>query len=268
MSFKKRLAEATGMDENWLPSSYQIVGRVLLLKLMKIKKLSEKKKIAASILSLFPYVKTVYEISRVENEFRIPKVKKLAGNGTVTIHKEHGIFYKLDVSKIMFSKGNLFERQRLVRKVKASETLIDMFAGIGYFSLPLARHVKKIYAVEKNPVAFRYLKENIKLNRIKNIEPILGDNREILLSDTADRISMGCFPDTEKFLPFAIKMLKKKGVIHFHNAYRSDELWNKPLTHLDKGLASATYKILDKKKVKSVGPNRYHVVLDVLVKKA
>lgn len=265
MSFRQKLASATGIDEGLLPSSYQIIGNVLLLRFMKIKEIRQKKRIALSIPKLLPYVKTVCEISGVEKEFRTPQVRKLAGDETETVHKEHGILYKLDASKIMFSKGNLFERQRLVRLVKKDETVIDMFAGIGYFSLPLAKHVKKIYAVEKNPVAFRYLKKNIKLNRIKNVEPILGDNRTLKLEGIANRIIMGYFPNTEKFLPFAINMLKQKGTIHFHNTYKMNELWEKPIRQLDK--LGINYKITRKKKVKSVAPKTYHVVLDVTVRK-
>lgn len=267
MSFKRKLSEATGIEEKLLPSSYQIVGHVLLIKFMKLKNLSWKKKIAASILEILPYVKTVCEITKVKGEFRAPETRKLAGDGTVTVHKEHGILYRLDAAKIMFSKGNLFERQRLIGQVKRNETIVDMFAGIGYFSLGLAKKAKKIIAIEKNPVAFRYLKENIKLNRISNIAPFLADNRKLKLENLADRVIMGYLPRTEKFLPFAVKTLKNKGIIHFHNTYKTDELWRKPVIELKKNLSGLTYSIVDKKKVKSIAPNTYHAVIDIQVKK-
>lgn len=267
MSFKQKLASATGIDERLLPSSYQIIGNVLLLRFMKIKEIRQKKKIALAILKLLPYVKTVCEISRVEKEFRIPIVRKLAGNGTVTIHKEHGILYKLDASKIMFSKGNLFERQRLTGMVRHDETVVDMFAGIGYFSLGLAKKAKKVIAIEKNPLAFGYLKENIELNRISNIEPLLGDNRKIKLEGIADRVIMGYLPHTDRFLPFAARMLKNKGTIHFHNIYRADELWLKPRNQLKEKLSAVAYRIASKKKVKSVAPKMYHVVIDIGIKR-
>src|SRR3989344_413855 len=263
MSFKKRLAEKTGIEEELLPSSYQIIGNVMLLKFMKIKSLTKKKAIASAILETFPYVETVCEIKRIDKEFRIPKVRRLAGNGTITIHTEHGMKYKLDASKIMFSKGNLYERQRLLSKIKKDETVIDMFAGIGYFSLSIAKKCKKVYAIEKNPIAYKYLKENIKLNKIKNIEPILGDNRKIRLNEKADRIVMGYFPGTEKFVPNALKMLKPNGIIHFHNTYREDEVWEKPMNDIKKNIKR--FKILDKKVVKSVSPRTYHVVIDVKI---
>lgn len=265
MSFRKKLAKATGLPERILPSSYQIIGNVLLLKFMKIKSLQQKRKIASAIMKLLPYVKTVCEINKVEREFRIPKIRKLAGNGTVTMHKEHGLLYKLDVAKIMFSKGNLNERQRLVKQVKKG-VIVDMFAGIGYFSLGL-KNAKKIYAIEKNSVAFRFLKENIRLNKIKNIEPILGDNRKIAekLKEKADRIIMGYFPKTEKFLPYALTMLKKNGIIHFHNIYKEKELWKKPIREIEK--LKTNYRILTKKKVKSFAPRVWHVVLDIELEK-
>ncbi len=262
MSFRQKLSKATGLSD--LPSSYQLVGDVLLLKFMKIKSLKQKKKIALAIMKMMPYVKTVCEIKGVEKEFRLPRTRKLAGNGTVTIHKEHGILYKLDATKIMFSKGNLFERQRLISKIK-KEVVVDMFAGIGYFSLGLAKKAGKIYSIEKNPVAFRYLKENIRLNKLNNIQPILGDNRSLMLRGKADRVIMGYFPGTEKFLPYAIAMLKKKGVIHFHNSYSEKDLWRKPLAEIKK--LKVSYKILSKKKVKSIAPRKWHVVMDIAVKK-
>lgn len=270
MSFKQKISKASGMPANVLPGSYQIIGNVLLLKLMKIKSLKEKKKVASAIMGMMPYIRTVCEISGVEKELRLPEIKKLAGSETITVHKEHGILYKLDVAKIMFSKGNLNERQRLIKLVNKNETITDMFAGIGYFSLGLAKFsgARKIIAIEKNPVAFDYLKENIGLNKIKNISPVLGDNRKISgMERKADRVIMGYFPKTDEFLPYALAMLKDKGVIHFHNAYKEDDLWKKPLKEIEKACAGFSYKILMKKKVKSIAPRTWHVVMDVEVRK-
>jgi tRNA wybutosine-synthesizing protein 2 len=264
--FKQKLALLTGIEASLLPSSYQMVGTVLLLKLHKINA-GEKRRVAKAILSLLPYVKTVCEIEKIESELRVPRVRKLAGNGTVTMHKEHGILYRLDASKIMFSKGNLFERRRLLDKVKKNEVIVDMFAGIGYFSLAVAERAARVYAIEKNPVAFAYLKENIRLNKKKNVCPLLGDNRRIDLNSVADRVIMGYFPNTEKFLPVAIRMLKGKGIIHYHNIYRKEELWDAPARHIKKAFNQASYRILEKRAVKSVSPNTCHVVLDIAVKR-
>jgi tRNA wybutosine-synthesizing protein 2 len=263
MTFKKNLSEKTDIPESLLPGSYQIIGDVLLMKLMKIKSMKQKQKIASSILELLPYVKTVCEIKGIEKEFRTPRIVKLAGKSTETIHVEHGIKYKIDAANLMFSKGNVFERQRLLKQVRKNEIIVDMFAGIGYFSLPLSKKCRKIYSIEKNPIAFKYLKENIKLNKTKNIITILGDNRKIKLDEKTDRIVMGYFPKTEKFLPAALKMLKKGGIIHFHSTYKENELWRKPLSDIRKYVKK--FRIMNKKIVKSVAPRTYHVVMDIKV---
>ncbi len=267
MGFKPKLAKLTGLSENILPSSYQIIGNVLLFKLPKVKKQSDKKKIAQGIIKLLPYVKTVCEIQGVSGEFRKPTVKKLLGKSTETIHKEHGILYKLDTSKIMFSKGNLSERKRLLNQIKPGEVIVDMFAGIGYFSLSLAKFTKakKIYSIEKNKTSFNYLQENIKLNKIHNIEPLHGDCRKTNLPEKTDRVLMGYFPGTDKFLPAAFGFLKDKGTIVYHNIFSKKELWDKPIKILE-GAAKETGfklgKVLEKKLVKDYAPNVYHVVVD------
>ena len=93
---------------------------------------------------------TVLEKGFVSGEFRIPYYKKIIGNGFVTIHKENGILYKIDLSKVMFSSGNISERIRMAHISSPDEIIIDMFSGIGYFTLPLAKYGKSIlWALKK-----------------------------------------------------------------------------------------------------------------------
>lgn len=272
MSFRKRMQRAAGISEKLIPNSYQLVGDVMLLKLPKMKG-TQKTKLAEAVLKEFPYVKTVCELAGIAGEFREPRVTRLAGNGTETVHKENVILYKLDVAQLMFSKGNLNERKRLVEKVKQGETVVDMFAGIGYFSLGLAKFskAKNIIAIEKSSKAYNALVENIALNKITNISAMLGDSRIAAkgLPGIADRIVMGYLPKTEQFLPAAIFMLKRRGTIHFHNTYRRKELWQKPMTDLEavcKGM-NCSFHTETKKKVKSYAPNVWHVVMDIGIEK-
>src|SRR3972149_9738378 len=123
MAFRQQLAKATGLKEKILPKGYQLVGDIVLLKLRKAKT-SEKKKIADSILSMIPYAKCVVEINGISGEFREPKIQILAGSRTDTIHIENGVKYHIDVSKVMFSKGNVEERQRLLDEIKPGETVV------------------------------------------------------------------------------------------------------------------------------------------------
>ena len=231
---KTRITEITGIHSKKIPSRYQIIGHVFLVKMFRLSK-KEKGELASAVMKILPYIKTVAEICGIKGEFREPRIRKIKGDGFVTTHKEHGIIFKLDVQKIMFSKGNHAERKRMMEIVKSKETIVDMFAGIGYFSLGIAKANPscKIYAVEKNPLAFRYLKENIKLNKLYNVFPICDDCRNIKIR-SVDRVIMGYLPGTEDFLKNAVKFVKKNGLIHYHNSYTEKELWKKPESEIKK----------------------------------
>ena len=272
MSFKQKLAEKTGLPLKALPSSYQKVGDIILIKLFG-SAARQHKKIGEAVLEMLPYIRTVCMIKGIAGEYRIPRAEVIAGDkNTTTTHKEHGCLYRIDVAKIMFSKGNLSEHRRLINQIKPNETIIDMFAGIGYFSIGIAKNskAKEIYAIEKNPTSFKFLKENISLNKIKNIKPMMADCRFATLPEKADRIIMGYFPGTERFLPKAFSLLKKKGIIHYHNVYKQSELWEKPLEQLRKRAEANGFvltRIITKKKVKSTAPRTYHIVIDAKFKK-
>lgn len=272
MMFKEEVTRR-GVSEDSVPSGYQRVGDIVLLKFPSRVKENDKEKISKVVQEIVPGVKTVCEIIGVHGELREPVVRKIVGNETKTIHKEHNIEYELDVTKVMFSKGNIEERRRLIGKVKKNETVVDMFAGIGYFSLGISKFskAKEVVAIEKNPDAFSFLLCNIERNGIKNITPILGACQEIAMEkemeNIADRVIMGYLPKTEKFLPAALLFLKKEGTIHFHNTYRDAELWEKPQKDLEKVFEGTDFSIENQRKVKEYAPGVWHIVMDISVQK-
>lgn len=270
--FKEKLSKLTNIDPSILPSSYQIIGDILLFKFYKIKSIQQKKKIAQETVKLLHYIKTVCEMKGISGEFRKPNIRILHGNNTETLHKENGCIFKLDAAKIMFSKGNLQERKRLVPEIRQGEVIVDCFAGIGYFSINLAKFSKagKIYSIEKNKASFDCMKENIELNRIQNMVPILGDAGKAQIPEKADRIIMGYLPKTYRFLPAAFGFLKDKGTIHYHDTFSKKELWHKPIKIIETEANKSGFaleKILEKKIVKDYAPNVYHVVIDAVFRK-
>ena len=104
-------------------------------------------------------VKTIMKVDHIQGTKREPIVKLLYGDDTETINKENNCLFKLDLKKVMWSKGNNNERIRIARLVEDNETVIDMFAGIGYFSIPIGRfsNAKHVYSIEINPNSFYYL---------------------------------------------------------------------------------------------------------------
>ena len=121
----------------------KVIGDILVLK-KNINNPQELLKISG--------VNRVVRLGRIKGVQREPDVEVIIGNGTETVHRENHCFFKLDVSKIMWSKGNTTERRRMSQIVEDGETVVDLFSGIGYFTIPMAVHgnPKKIYAVNKS----------------------------------------------------------------------------------------------------------------------
>ncbi|HNR44752.1 MAG TPA: class I SAM-dependent methyltransferase family protein [Methanofastidiosum sp.] len=211
---------------------------------------------------------TVLEKGSVSGEFRVPYYIKIIGGGFVTIHKENGILYKIDLSKVMFSSGNIAERIRMGQVSLPDEIIIDMFSGIGYFTLPLSKYGRsRVWALEKNPDSYNLLLENIHLNKVDDrVTPINTDCLDFDLKFKADRIIMGYFSDDEKFLLKALDMIKDGGIIHYHNTIpeKSESSFK---INLEKILSNKgrTLEPLYYRKIKKYSPGVWHVVFDFKV---
>lgn len=256
-----------------LPDKWEKVGNILTIKLLY--DLENYEGVIGKKYAEVLNCKTVLnDIGGITGELRKPNVKIIYGSkNTETIHKENKIRYKLDPQKIMFSSGNIDERIRMSTISNNTETIVDLFAGIGYFTIPIAvgSKPKKIYAIEKNPVSYNYLCQNISLNNVIDIvEPIKGDNRKVAPENVADRVIMGYIGNTKKFLPTAIKCLKNDiGIIHFHEKYPEKNFFDKAIKQISKIIEknNRTPKILNYKQVKSYAPGISHYVFDIGIEK-
>ena len=283
MTFKQELQHKlqtllSQEDLSLLPTGYQRVGDIIILNLPE-QLVKNKKLIAEKVLELTKVRAICNKTGAITGTFREPQIEFLAGDeNTTTIHLESGINYKFDVRKIMFAKGNVTERVRIAHQIDKNEIIVDRFAGIGYFSLPIAKigKPKKIYAIELNPISFQFFTENIKLNKIKNIEPINGDNREIIedLSKTikADRVLMSYLPPPKEFLPWAFKIIKRGGMLHYEDIVNADE--KEKQKDIDRIMDEIqeiaqqynfTIKLQLAKCIKSYGPKKDHYVFDIMV---
>ena len=267
---KKSLSEDIPSELiNYLPDKWEKIGKVLTFKLNdNLKKYQEKicKKYAE-----FLYCKTVLnDVGGISGIYRKPNVKILYGSkNTETIHKENYIRYKLDPVKIMFSSGNMNERKRMATISHENETVVDLFAGIGYFSIPMAVYSKpkKIFACEISPVSYRFLCENVVLNNVTGIiEPLLGDNRDTAPKNIAERVIMGYIYNTRRFLSAAFDCLKNNtGIIHYHDISPNEYIPDRSMKVVKK-IAKKYDKIANLlicKNIKSYAPGISHIVLDV-----
>jgi len=252
-------------DFEKLPRKWEKFGDVLVLKLKGIK---EKRKVAEIYAKVLKCKAVLEDIGGIKGIKREPCFELIYGNDTETIHVENGIKYKFDVSKIMFSSGNIDERIRMAKIAKKNEIVVDLFAGIGYFTLPIAVYCKaKVYACEINPVAFRYLKENIKLNNVSHlVEAKLGDCGVVAPRSVANRIIMG-YLDSLPFLPYALEVLKDEGVIHFHQKCKEEDFPDKLFKKI-KSIVQQHGKNAEMiycKKIKSYAPRIIHGVMDIKI---
>ena len=212
-------------------------------------------------------VKTVMRIDHIQGTKREPVYNILYGNETETVHKENGCLFKLDLAKVMWSKGNNNERLRIAKLVEDGETVIDMFAGIGYFSIPIGVHsnAKHVYAIEINPNSHYYLCENIRLNKLNNITPILGDCIIETPKLKADRILMGYVKTTHHYLKVAINSLNEGGILHYHETVPEKLIESRPIERIISQAGDRDVELLKINKIKKYSPGVHHVVIDARV---
>lgn len=272
MSFlKKALMDALSMEElSLLPRGFEWIGHIAILRLPE-PLLPKAEKIAEKLLERKGIKTVAIRTGSVRGWRRSPEVKIIAGEPlTETIHKENMCLFKLDVTKVMFSKGNVFERARIAKLVKDGETVVDMFAGVGQFSIPIARHSRPamVYAVEKNPEAFSYLVENIRINKVGHlVTPIAGDCEKVAPRGVADRVVMGIIHVGHRYLPAAMDVLKPSGgIIHYHETVPVRMLFERPVGRITAAAGGREVKILGKRVVKKYSPNVAHVVVDAWIR--
>ncbi|MEM0139322.1 MAG: methyltransferase [Ferroplasma sp.] len=201
-----------------IPSSFIRLGNSIIFKECK------NCKSAARIYAKELKVDNVYaDTGKINGNMRKPSLKLLYGRGNDTLITENGTKYSLNLLKLMFSPGNFKTRTKMGTLDLANKTVIDMFCGIGYFSLPLLKYVKVKSEIlsDINPDSIDYLKKNISINKINTPIKILnGDCRVCIPYQRVDYIIMGNF-ESIHYLSAALIRSMEGTIISMH--YLSDE---------------------------------------------
>lgn len=252
-----------------LPSSYDIIGSILIF-LDFPKELEIKEKIIGeALLLLHKHIKTVCKkTDKFTGKYRLSKLKIIAGKRKKeTTHRENNASLKLHVEKVYFSPRTSTERKRIFTQVKKGEEILVMFSGCGSFSITIAKNTKakEIWSIEINPIACKYQKENIISNKIQNIKLFCDDVNKILPNKRKkfDRVLMPLPKGGEDFLELAIKKTKPKGIIHFYDFLAKDEF---KLAHEKIKLAckkqKKKFKILRTVKCGQFSPRVFRICVD------
>src|SRR5215208_5555049 len=236
-------------------SSFDIIGDIIIIKIQTIK--------------------TVFQqISSVQGEYRTRKLCFLSGiNKSITEYREHGCIFKVDVLKTYFSPRLSTERLRVSKLIKNNEIIVNMFAGIGTYSIILAKKNPDciVYSIDSNPDANDLCIINSKLNKVQDrVIPILGNARAIIssqLKGKATRVLMPLPEQAAEFIDSAIMALENnKGIIHYFAHIKAK---NK-LHALEEGKLNChnnfqfyQYKIICERVIREVGPRIYQTVFDL-----
>lgn len=248
-----------------LKTSFDTIGDIVILEIPE--NLEDKKNKIGDAALEFTKRRSIYmKRSAIKGTIRIRDLEFLSGiDDPVTIHKEHQARLKLDVSKVYFSPRLATERKRVMESVEDGEKILDMFCGIGPFPIVIAKNKKvDITAVDINETAIEYLKENIKLNKLKGtITPITGDIGEVSESFNCkfDRIIMNLPGLAYSFLDLAMDLIEDGGIINY---YEFSDSYEQGINRLKESALKKNKKveIINTRKVKSTSPGEWHVAID------
>ena len=277
---KALLADRLKPDElKLLYKSYDIVGEIAIIRFPKgLQK--RRQTIAEAIMHTHKHIKTVLcQAGPVSGDLRLRKLEWVAGERkTETTHREHGCVFKVDLERCYFSPRLSYDRARVSKQVQPNEVVVNMFAGVGCYSILMAKHseAEKIYSIDINPVAIEYMQENIRLNRVEGrVVPILGDAKKVVeerLRNAANRVLMPLPEKAYEYLDCAVSALKPvAGWIHYYDFEHAKKHEN-PIAKVKAKVygklqkLSVDFEVPFSRVVRTTGPNWYQVVIDVQVK--
>ncbi len=235
--------------------------------------------VARALLQAHKNVKTVLlQVGGVAGQFRLRRLEWVMGEKkTHTVHREWGCAYRVDLETCYFSPRLSFERIRIARLVKPHETVVNMFAGVGCFSILMVKlgRARIVYSIDVNPSATQHLQKNARLNRVESqVVSIQGDAKDIIakhLSNIADRVVMPLPEKAYEYLDYAVAALKPDGGwIHyydFEHASKDEDPVEKVKVKVSEKLRKLGigFTVSFGRVVRSTGPNYYQVALDVQV---
>jgi len=265
----------TSQESEELISAFDQIGDIIIVRIPD-SLLAKKKLIGETLLKNVKIVKSVfYQTSPVEGDFRTRNLEVLAGEDrTETEYKEFGCRFTVDVANAFFSPRLSNERERIANLIQDGETMVNMFAGVGMFSIMAAKKKRcTVYSIDINPIASKLCEKNIELNKLAGkVVSINGDTSKIIeeqLQGKGDRTLMLLPEKSDEFLESAIKTTKDGGIIHYYSHIHADK-------KSDAGKLSEKHylevtpvksEILTSKIVRPVGPRYYQTVVDVKISK-
>lgn len=261
-------------------NSYDVIGDIAVIRVPD-QMAHQSGTIAEALTLQHKHVKSIWrQTGPVSGDLRLRELEWVSGERrTETVHKEYGCLFKVDVKDCYFSPRLGFERMRIASLAKENEVIVNMFAGVGCYSIVIVRHsnVLKTFSIDVNPVAIKYLRENILLNKVVGkVIAVEGDARKIIdakMKDTGDRILMPLPEKAHEYIDCAIAAIKPPvGWIHYYQFEHATKR-KSPVEKVEEELSrklqrqNVDFEIRLGRLVRQTGPNWYQVAIDVRVQK-
>ncbi|NYT08177.1 MAG: methyltransferase domain-containing protein [Methanomicrobiales archaeon] len=207
------------VKQGYLRDSFDVIGDIAVVVIPP--EIAEyRQEIALGVLSLRRNIRTVLaKSSPVERDERVPGYEILVGRSMLTEHREYGYRYRLDLSEVFFTGRLSSERQRVTGKVQPGELVLVPFCGVGPFVIPAADRGATVTAVENNPAAVHWLRENLALNRVEDRVTVLeADAFSLPVSDAPpyDRVICPTPYGRDEILDVLSPLVRDGGVLHFY----------------------------------------------------
>lgn len=259
-----------------LSSSFDIIGTIAIIKIPE-SLASKRKLIADALIEEIRPVKSVFcQVSAIEGEYRLRKLELISGeNSPITVYKEHGCTFKVDVINTYFSPRLSTERLRIAKLTEPNEVIVNMFGGVGTFSIIISRYNKsaKVYSIDSNPIAIDICKQNIEINKLRgNVFPVLGDAEQEIhkgLKGIAKRVLMPLPEKAKNFVDAAVSSLENgSGMIHYFCHVGADNkkaAVQNGIMDTSESFSKFDHTIRNVRVVREVGPRFYQIVSDVMV---
>jgi len=187
-------------------------------------------------------VTVLNKTEKITGDSRTARYEVLLGGSTVTVHRESGFSYRIDVTSSFFSTRMASERKRVTGQVRPGEKVHVPFAGVGPYAIPAAAKGAEVWAVEMNPDAFRWLSENVVLNRAgENCHIRLGDALDISLLPHAsfDRLIIPAPYGMDHALHVLLPLLSYGGTAHVYTFKTKEQVPGLVAAYEDAGLEVA-----------------------------
>jgi tRNA (guanine37-N1)-methyltransferase len=228
--------------------------------------------VGGAIMETMRNVKAVFDQEGgLEGDYRLRRLRHIAGERrTLTLHRENGLRFMVDVEKCYFSPRLSTERARIADLVVEGEVL-NMFAGVGPYSITIAKRRKaEVHSNELNETAYRLHLENNKLNKVEPRTHMLNEDAMGLaesLRTRFDRILMPHPSQSDRFLGTAKRLLKEEGGwVHYYrhvSGADAEEASGRLGEELRGILGDGA--VFTSRKVREIGPHYIELVADIHV---